>query len=500
MAGINPQYLSSLAKTVNPVPTASATPNPVAQYKTVGLGLEGGANGPAGWGGNYQNAVNAAATPISMVDGKVFYSNPASSIFSGNGKRKSEIYDDWVNPQWFAQNTSAYTDPTTGKAGFLIDPSLVNDSNFALTKTGSYRDNTDRNGIWNNIADATYKGSIPTGIPYLLDKVGGQDQEKVTQALAKAGPYAAAIAAAYFGGSALMGAGETGAGAGAGIGAGEAGAGAAGAAGTSGSLLGSFGVGTDASLGLGEIGTAGATAGIGGTAYGGLTAGEYAALDGLGATGSLIPQVGQLSNAPVSSVANAATPGATAASSVAGAAPKATGLQGIVDGLLQPKNILPAIGAVGSLLSANKAGSGGSGSSATNPLTTVQGQQQAIANELLSKYQSGKLDAADSYRVDQWEAQQVAATKQYYASAGLGNSDMLTKALGDVKAQGASLRSQAQNQYLTQAISALGGAGSTASGLVTANLAQDAALQQAQQNFFANLGRLSTSMDSQGSA
>jgi hypothetical protein len=216
------------------------------------------------------------------------------------------------------------------------------------------------------------------------------------------------------------------------------------------------------------------------------------AQDVAAAEGSPIPY-----STPAGDTAAAARSGA---GSVLTGGTKATGLQGVVDGLLQPKNILPAIGAVGSLLSANKAGSGASGGSATAPLAGVQATQQALSNQLLSQYQNGTLTAADAYKWDTWEAQQTAATKQYYASAGLGNSDMMTKALGDVKAQAAAGRSAAQNQYLTQAISALGGAGSTAGALVTANVAQDAALQQAQQSFFSNLGRLSTTTDTQGAA
>ncbi len=125
----------------------------------VGMALQSidggwGGSGQNGWGGNYQNAVNAAATPLGMVDGKVFYSNPGSQIFSGNNRRESEIYQGWANPDWITQNTNAYTDPTSGQSGFLIDKSLLNDPNFAVTKTGDYRDNSNKNGsAWTQIRD-----------------------------------------------------------------------------------------------------------------------------------------------------------------------------------------------------------------------------------------------------------------------------------------------------------------------------------------------------------
>lgn len=130
--------------------TQAAPADPMAQYKPVGLALESvnggwGGSGQNGWGGNYQNAVNAAATPISMVNGKVFYSNPASQIFSGNNRRESEIYQGWgTNQPWIDKNTT----PTTynGVQGFTIDPSLINDPNFAVQNLGSYRDNSNKNG------------------------------------------------------------------------------------------------------------------------------------------------------------------------------------------------------------------------------------------------------------------------------------------------------------------------------------------------------------------
>lgn len=224
-----------------------------------------------------------------------------------------------------------------------------------------------------------------------------------------------------------------------------------------------------------------------------------------GGTGISMPSIPG-SNAPISTLApdlsaSGSSVAPPAGSTAAAVAPKATGLQGVVDGLLQPKNILPAIGAVGSFIGASnaKSAAGGSGG-ATAPLAGVQAEQQNLSNTLLSQYQSGTLTAADAYKVDQWEAQQIASTKQYYASAGLGNSDMLTKALGDVSSQAAALRSTAQNQYLTEAISALGGAGSTAGALVTANVAQDTNLLNAQNAFFSNLSRLSTTTDTQGAA
>ena len=207
--------------------------------------------------------------------------------------------------------------------------------------------------------------------------------------------------------------------------------------------------------------------------------------------------LGPTSNASNAQQALKSLATSTAADAVKGAG-KEIGLQSFVDSLLQPKNILPAIGAVGSLLSANKAGS--SGGSATAPLAGIQQEQQAIADQLFKQYQTGTLNTADAYKVDQWEKQQIAATQQYYGQAGLGKSDMLTKALGDVKAQAASMRSQAQNAYLTQAIAALGGAGSTAGALVTANVQQDTNLLNAQNAFFSNLARLSTSTDTQGAA
>ena len=87
--------------------------------------------------------------PVSMVDGKVFYSNFDPTVQSGNSDRISNYQQNWVDPTWAAANTTPYTDPTTGKTGFLIDPALTKDPNFATTNVAgtNYRGQNTNTGL-----------------------------------------------------------------------------------------------------------------------------------------------------------------------------------------------------------------------------------------------------------------------------------------------------------------------------------------------------------------
>ena len=73
---------------------------------------------------------NAPGAAQGVVDGKLFYSNFNPLVDAGNNHRVSTYQQNWANPDWAAQNTTAYTDPNTGQKGFLIDKSLINDPNF----------------------------------------------------------------------------------------------------------------------------------------------------------------------------------------------------------------------------------------------------------------------------------------------------------------------------------------------------------------------------------
>jgi len=132
------QQFDPLINTNGQWSAAPIAPNPMDQYKKLGLDEAPGYEGYYGY--------DPHAEALGLVDGKVFYENFDPRLYTGNDRRESFLIQDWVDPNWAKENTTAYTDPTTGKSGFLIDPTLINDPNFATKSVDSYRNEADLNG------------------------------------------------------------------------------------------------------------------------------------------------------------------------------------------------------------------------------------------------------------------------------------------------------------------------------------------------------------------
>lgn len=108
---------------------------------------------------------------------------------------------------------------------------------------------------------------------------------------------------------------------------------------------------------------------------------------------------------------------------------------------------------------------------------------------LMAQYNSGQLNASDAQHIHDWEQGQVAQVKQYYAKAGLADSDMAQKAIGDVTAKAEAMRQQALQNYLSQAITTTGAVTAPLSGIANQQIAQDQGLQQAFGKTFQALGQ-----------
>ena len=120
----------------------------------------------------------------------------------------------------------------------------------------------------------------------------------------------------------------------------------------------------------------------------------------------------------------------------------------------------------------------------------IANTQQQVGQGLINQYNNGTLSGADAYNVAQWEQQQTQATKDYYARAGLSDSSMAQQAISGIQAQAASMRTQALQNYLSQGMSALGGAAGTLSPIIQAQINADQQAQQAQQNFLQTMAQM----------
>lgn len=117
---------------------------------------------------------------------------------------------------------------------------------------------------------------------------------------------------------------------------------------------------------------------------------------------------------------------------------------------------------------------------------------QEVGSQLLAKFQSGQLSAADQFAIQQWAQQQRAAVQQYYQKAGLSDSSMATQALAQVDQQAEQMRQQAIQAELQQGLAALGVASPTLRAGVNAGMQSDLALMQGTSQFLQELARMNT--------
>jgi hypothetical protein len=130
--------------------------------------------------------------------------------------------------------------------------------------------------------------------------------------------------------------------------------------------------------------------------------------------------------------------------------------------------------------------------SASQSLNNVAAPTLNTSNQLLQQFQSGQLNASDSYAINTFEQQQTAKINQYYASAGLSNSSMEADAIGQVQAQGEAMRSQALQTMLSNGLQAAGVAQGPQLAAVQASVAADNAMSAASANFMQALAKMNT--------
>ena len=117
------------------------------------------------------------------------------------------------------------------------------------------------------------------------------------------------------------------------------------------------------------------------------------------------------------------------------------------------------------------------------------------SNQLLANYAAGKLNPGDQYAIQQFVQQNVAQAKQYYASAGLGDSSMAQQAIAQIEAQGQAMTSAALQSYLTSAtqLATAGNAPITAG--INQQIAADQQLQNSQSNVLLALAQMAAAQN-----
>lgn len=94
--------------------------------------------------------------PIGYKDGKLIYSLPSTSVFTGNADRPSYIYQGWQNEDWMKEQVAAgkmgLNTDADGNQSLWVDPSIVNDENFGVKVVDRYRGSNDSdNGFWGSL-------------------------------------------------------------------------------------------------------------------------------------------------------------------------------------------------------------------------------------------------------------------------------------------------------------------------------------------------------------
>jgi hypothetical protein len=232
----------------------------------------------------------------------------------------------------------------------------------------------------------------------------------------------------------------------------------------------------------------------------GTAQGDESTLPASSATGSTAAPTGSASAAPTATVGSTNLFGAQAAG--AEPVPPAYG-----EGISAPAGSTTTPGFLQSALDqmgANKLTTAGLGINAVNLIKQLgtpniqkqfqglAGPTQAIAQQLMSNYNAGQLNASDAYQIATWSDQAKAQTQAYYAKAGLSNSSMATDALAQIDAQANAMRSQALNNMLSQGLQASGIANQSLSAGITAGAQSDQAAMNSMSNFLGQLAKMNT--------
>jgi len=116
-------------------------------------------------------------------------------------------------------------------------------------------------------------------------------------------------------------------------------------------------------------------------------------------------------------------------------------------------------------------------------------QKAEVSQQIMSQYQSGKLNASDAQQIDDWKTAQIAQSRAYYAKAGLSDSSMEHQAEASIEKTAVGMRDQALQNMLKTGISAAGSSTPALNSMAMQQTQQDTALQNAMANFLRSSGK-----------
>ena len=144
------------------------------------------------------------------------------------------------------------------------------------------------------------------------------------------------------------------------------------------------------------------------------------------------------------------------------------------------------------LMAANQLMNSGKKSAGLNQAQTQANTENNIAADQYAQYQAGVIPPATEYQISQWEQQQIAAVRDYYAKAGLSDSAMAQSAESQIMDQGNAKRQAALQQELTNATSTYQIANGPVNNAVNAQISSDQKASDAQSQFLAALAKMSS--------
>ncbi len=117
-------------------------------------------------------------------------------------------------------------------------------------------------------------------------------------------------------------------------------------------------------------------------------------------------------------------------------------------------------------------------------------QQRQTASGLVTAYNNGTLNPAESAGIDKWAQQQIASLRQFYANAGTADSTQAKQAEAAVMQQATDMKNKATQDLLKVGLNELNTLDTNTVRGITANLQGDQAAQQAQANFAMTFAKL----------
>jgi hypothetical protein len=112
----------------------------------------------------------------------------------------------------------------------------------------------------------------------------------------------------------------------------------------------------------------------------------------------------------------------------------------------------------------------------------ISAQEQAVGNQLLADYQSGKLQPYQQAALDQYTTQSKSAMRQQLANAGIADSTMMKEEEAKIDQNAAIMYGQYMNNTLNQGLAALNPAMSGFQGLANQQIQANTDLNNAWQN------------------